>query len=128
MCPQRRLSQIDHLQRCARWSGKLFSMLAMPEARADDEFILALARLQSGVLIGDKYASRSFMRLCEFSGAKILEFLQAAQINSTIPGLGCLSPVSVTFDSVSVGDTSFAWAETFQIVCVTAIDSCTGLS
>ena len=96
-------------------------------SRADDEFILALARLQqSGVLIGDKYASRSFMRLCEFSGAKILEFLQAAQINSTIPGLGCLSPVSVTFDSVSVGDTSCARAETFQIVCVTFIDSRAG--
>lgn len=97
------------------------------KARADEEFAVSLARLQNlGLDIGDKYASRSFVRVVEHSGAKMMEFLQAESLLHKLPGLGILSPMSLTFDSVSVGDAMFARNETFQIICCTVLDSISG--
>eukprot|EP00438_Fugacium_kawagutii_P025340 Skav236502 [mRNA] locus=scaffold78:178232:178871:- [translate_table: standard] len=82
-------------------------------ARSDEDYASVTARVD-GIEIGQKYTRRSFVRLVVFAGTQIREFLDAEQMNAAVPGLGTLSPMSVTFDSVSVGDSAYAHHETFQ--------------
>ena len=96
-------------------------------ARPDDHYVLSVARLNHlGLDCGDKYASARFVRVAEFCAGKLLEFGQAEVLNAELGGLGVVSPLSCSFDAVSVGDTMFARNETFQIITVTALDPCTG--
>ena len=117
-------------QRQVEFTMKLLVREALVNAsksRADEEFAVSLARLQNlGIDTGDKYASRGFVHVVEHSGSKMMEFLQAESLLHKLPGLGILSPMSLTFDSVSVGDAVFARNETFQIICSTVLDPISG--
>ncbi|CAE7181894.1 unnamed protein product [Symbiodinium microadriaticum] len=95
---------------------------------ADDSFLQAVARLTlCGVDTGDKFCSRPFLRLCEFLGAKLLELCDAETMAEKLPGIGVVPPVSIAFDSVSVGDSMYARAETFQILVLSCISPHTGV-
>ena len=83
--------------------------------------------MQQHCIAGDKYASREFLRLVEHSAAKLLEFMQADIINQRLYGLGVLSPICISFDSVSIGDSLYARNETFQVIVVTVLDLSPGV-
>ena len=83
--------------------------------------------MQQHCIAGDKYASREFLRLVEHSAAKLLEFMQADIINQRLYGLGVLSPICISFDSVSIGDSLYARHETFQVIVVTVLDLSRGV-
>ena len=76
---------------------------------------------------GDKYASREFVRLVEHSAAKLLEFMQAEVINQKLVGLGVQSPMSISFDGMSIGDSLYARHETFQVTIATALSLSPGV-
>ena len=63
----------------------------------------------------------------EHSAAKLLEFMQADIINQRLYGLGVLSPICISFDSVSIGDSLYARNETFQVIVVTVLDLSPGV-
>ena len=65
-------------------------------ARPDDEFVQSLQKLRLySVDVGEKFASKKVLRLCEFVSAKFFEFLQADALFKKLPGLGVLSPISI---------------------------------
>lgn len=84
---------------------------------ADVEFIHAVQRLQlADDDTGDKYASIQFVRLSEQVTSRYLSESDGDAINELLPTLGVRSPVSVTFDPVTLGNGMFARHETLQVL------------
>ena len=93
----------------------------------DAHYMQSLCRLSmNGVSIGDKFASKSFLQMVEFTGSKLIELMVADSLSTRLPGLGVVSPIAVTFDGVTVGDSLFARNESFQVICVAALSPHTG--
>ena len=95
--------------------------------RPDDSYLQAAARLRlCGVDTGDKFVSRPFLRLCEFLCAKLIEICDAESLSQKLPAIGVLPPISIAFDGVSVGDSMYARAESFQMLVLSCVSSHTG--
>ena len=93
----------------------------------DAHYMQSLCRLSmNGVSIGDKFASKSFLQMVEFTGSKLIELMVADSLSTRLPGVGVVSPIAVTFDGVTVGDSLFARNESFQVICVAALSPHTG--
>ena len=94
---------------------------------ADDYYVQSVARLQlCGLDVGDKYVSKKFVRMVEFLSAKQLEYLQADVLARRLPGLAVVSPLSIAFDGISIGDSLFSRAESFQVIVVSSLNVTTG--
>ena len=84
---------------------------------ADVDFIHSVRRLQlADVDTGDKYASVKFVGLSEQVASRYLSESDGQAINELLPTLGVRSPVSVTFDPVTLGNGMFSRHETLQVV------------
>eukprot|EP00435_Cladocopium_sp_Y103_P070148 s418_g34.t1 len=91
---------------------------------ADVEFIHAVRRLNlADVDVGDKYASVNFVRLAEQVASRYLAESDASQVSDILPTLGVRSPVSLTFDPVTLGSGMFSRHETLQVVMVRFLTS-----
>ena len=94
---------------------------------ADDYYLQSVARMQlCGLDIGDKFVSRKFVRMIEFLGAKQVEYLQADVLARRLPGLAVLSPLSIAFDGISIGNSLFSRAESFLVIVVSSLNVTTG--
>ena len=94
---------------------------------ADDFYIQSVARMQlCGLDVGDKYVSKKFVRMVEFCCAKQLEYFQADMLARRLPGLSVVSPVSIAFDGISIGDTLFSRAESFVVSVLSSLNATTG--
>ena len=58
--------------------------------------------------------------------AKLLEFRQSEVIAQILPGLGTLSPASLCFDGVSIGNSLFSRGESFTVFVLSTISASSG--
>ena len=131
---QAREPQVEHSQCHKRDKERILKILVREALHAsshglpDDSFLQAAARLRMcHVDLGDKYVSRPFLRLCEYLCAKLIEICDAETLSQKLPGLGVLSPVSISFDGVSVGDSMYARSESLVVVVLSSVSPYTGL-
>ena len=72
---------------------------------------------------GHQHHSRKFFLQVIYMAARVLEKLEAAQINQPLGGIGIVSDVGVLLDPVSLGLCSMARHETVLVICLALVGS-----
>lgn len=99
------------------------ALYSASRGHADIEYVHALRRLAlDDVDCGDKYASTHFVALAEQVASRYLAEVDASHVNAILPSMGIRSPVSITFDPVTLGSGMFSRHETLQVLMVRFID------
>ncbi len=83
----------------------------------DAAYIRAIKRLQlAGVDTGTKYSHHSLVEQVEFLGVVAAQAMQARSLQCVLPALGIVSDITLVWDGVSIGQTSFSRHEQLCLI------------
>ena len=93
----------------------------------DVDYLRSVSRLgRHGLDVGDRFHSRMFPPMLEQLAMRAVERVTDHDLRRPLPGTGIRTDVALMFDGVSIGATSFATAETLQLVGLGFINALTG--
>jgi hypothetical protein len=103
------------------------AIAAAAEGSSNASFTRTLQRMRlAGGLVGNRYASRTFMWETTCIAALLVKEIIAFDILQTLPGLGICSDIAIGADPVAIGLSASARHDELCVICITCVQALTG--